>query len=113
MRDSVYQTEEYSKRFYPAVSGITMVGLDYIWSLCGQDKPYKNKADLAMKSAFPFHDKTPAIANMTPFYEKGDGSWYKGLSNPRYVEDIDIEYHAYSEISCHDDNRQSGRRLIQ
>ena len=69
---------------------------------CGPDKPYETIYDLVIKSRFPFLEKAPAIANMKPLHPRGDGSWYKGLSNPRYVEDTDVEYHEYSETSHHD-----------
>ena len=40
-------------------------------------------------SGFPFLKNTPSIANMKPFHFKGDNSWFKDLSNPDYVDDID------------------------
>ena len=96
------KTKEDISRRHPGVMEIAAAGLRNIWSFCGPDKLYKTNDDLVTESRFPFPEKAPAIANMKPVHSRGDGSWYKGLSNPRYVEDTDIEYHEYSETSHHD-----------
>ena len=97
------QVKEIGNRRLPALVYIAAAGLNHIWFYPGiRNDLYGGISGIKNGSGFPFPEKTPAIANMKPFHLKGDGSWYKGLSNPRYVEDIDIEYHEYPETSCHD-----------
>ena len=99
--------EERGNRLLPAVSYIPESGLRYLRNTYryGPDKLYEDKYSLVAGSGFPFMEGGPAIANMKPVHLRGDGSWFKGLSNPRYVDDIDIEYHECPKISRHDKDK--------
>ena len=95
-------TGEFNSRLIPAVTAISIAGLDRFLYSYGPGQAYEDLYSILAESGFPFPNKVPAIANMKPVHLKGDGSWYKGLSNPRYVEDIDVEYHECPKISRHD-----------
>ena len=73
----------------PAVTRIAITGADYLYSCCGENKPYQDGSSIIAGSGFPFPKNGPSIANMKPFHSKGDNSWFKDLSNPGYVDDID------------------------
>ena len=85
-----------------AVTSIGVAGLSSFSNSHGPGRPYEDVYSNWVESSFPFLNKVPAIANMKSLHWTGDGSWYKGLSNPRYVEDIDVEYHECPGISRHD-----------
>ena len=73
----------------PAVRKIAIAGLSYLHCCCGENKPYQDGSSIIAGSGFPFPKNGPSIANMKSHHFKGDNSWFKDLSNPDYVDDID------------------------
>ena len=88
--DKIYGSGRTHIKCIPAVTKIAITGTDYLYySCCGENKLYQDRSSIIAGSGFPFPENGPSIANMKPLHLEGDNSWFKGLSNPDYVDDID------------------------